>query len=193
MATIGFGQLINEVALIKAHENDSIYLVFHRELHHIPSINIFNELFIPNAKVESRPLMELETLPKGIPLYNAQIIKGESSAVFLAFNNCKIHVGNTYTFKLFQFDWGKIKLVKSADISRLKTLHPIESYQKEKKQNGVFALAFTLTLFFVLGAGLEPARPKEHRILSPACLPIPPSEHLIYRTDKSGNLYSSGR
>lgn len=29
----------------------------------------------------------------------------------------------------------------------------------------------------VLGAGLEPARPYEHRILSPACLPIPPSEH----------------
>jgi site-specific DNA recombinase len=30
----------------------------------------------------------------------------------------------------------------------------------------------------VLGAGLEPARPNEHRILSPACLPIPPSEQL---------------
>ena len=28
----------------------------------------------------------------------------------------------------------------------------------------------------VLEAGLEPARPKEHRILSPACLPIPPLE-----------------
>ena len=28
----------------------------------------------------------------------------------------------------------------------------------------------------VLGAGLEPARPYRHRILSPACLPIPPSE-----------------
>jgi hypothetical protein len=26
-------------------------------------------------------------------------------------------------------------------------------------------------------AGLEPARPKEHRILSPACLPIPPHQH----------------
>ena len=31
----------------------------------------------------------------------------------------------------------------------------------------------------VLEAGLEPARPKEHRILSPACLPIPPLEHLF--------------
>ena len=29
----------------------------------------------------------------------------------------------------------------------------------------------------VLEAGLEPARPEEHRILSPACLPIPPLEH----------------
>ena len=138
LATVGFGQLINEGTLIKAHENDSIYLVFHRELHHIPSINILNELFIPNAKVESRPLMELETLPKGSPLYNAQIIKGESSAVFLAFNNCKIHVGNTYTFNLFQFDWGKIKLVKPADISHLKTLHPIELYQKEKISPEIF-------------------------------------------------------
>ena len=34
---------------------------------------------------------------------------------------------------------------------------------------------------FVLEAGLEPARPKEHRILSPACLPIPPLEHLFYK------------
>jgi hypothetical protein len=41
----------------------------------------------------------------------------------------------------------------------------------------------------VPGAGLEPARPKEHRILSPACLPIPPSGHLIYPTNKSGNLF----
>ncbi len=29
----------------------------------------------------------------------------------------------------------------------------------------------------VLEAGLEPARPNGHRILSPACLPIPPLEH----------------
>ena len=28
----------------------------------------------------------------------------------------------------------------------------------------------------VLEAGLEPARPEGHRILSPACLPIPPLE-----------------
>ena len=31
----------------------------------------------------------------------------------------------------------------------------------------------------VLEAGLEPARPKGHRILSPACLPIPPLEHKL--------------
>ena len=34
---------------------------------------------------------------------------------------------------------------------------------------------------FVLEAGLEPARPKEHRILSPACLPIPPLEQATER------------
>lgn len=28
----------------------------------------------------------------------------------------------------------------------------------------------------VLGAGIEPARSCEHRILSPACLPIPPPQ-----------------
>ncbi len=44
----------------------------------------------------------------------------------------------------------------------------------------------------VLEAGLEPARPEEHRILSPACLPIPPLELLIYRTDKSGHSTRAG-
>ncbi len=33
----------------------------------------------------------------------------------------------------------------------------------------------------VLEAGLEPARPYRHRILSPACLPIPPLERLKNR------------
>ena len=37
-----------------------------------------------------------------------------------------------------------------------------------------------MTLSKVLEAGLEPARPKEHRILSPACLPIPPLEQMFY-------------
>lgn len=32
---------------------------------------------------------------------------------------------------------------------------------------------------FVLEAGLEPARPNGHKILSLACLPIPPLEQLI--------------
>ena len=31
-----------------------------------------------------------------------------------------------------------------------------------------------LRTIYVPEAGLEPARPEEHRILSPACLPIPP-------------------
>ncbi len=43
-----------------------------------------------------------------------------------------------------------------------------------------------LRILKVLEAGLEPARPKEHRILSPACLPIPPLEHLFFiRTGKN--------
>ena len=32
---------------------------------------------------------------------------------------------------------------------------------------------------FVLKAGLEPARTNVHWILSPACLPIPPLEHIF--------------
>ena len=40
-----------------------------------------------------------------------------------------------------------------------------------------------MALSKVLEAGLEPARPKEHRILSPACLPIPPLEHLSFIKD----------
>ena len=47
---------------------------------------------------------------------------------------------------------------------------------EEKDRARVAALALTLALSFVLGAGLEPARANAHRILSPACLPIPPSE-----------------
>ena len=37
-----------------------------------------------------------------------------------------------------------------------------------------------LRTIFVPEAGLEPARPEEHRILSPACLPIPPLGHPVY-------------
>ena len=54
----------------------------------------------------------------------------------------------------------------------LSKLHSISSKQK----NQVFRLGFFSS---VLGAGLEPARPNGHRILSPACLPIPPSEHPV--------------
>jgi hypothetical protein len=45
MTTVGFGQLINEGALIKAHENDSIYLVFHRELHYRTNLKVTNTSF----------------------------------------------------------------------------------------------------------------------------------------------------
>ncbi len=50
---------------------------------------------------------------------------------------------------------------------------------KKKTRVRNIALALFLTLVFVLGAGLEPARANAHRILSPACLPIPPSEHPV--------------
>ena len=64
---------------------------------------------------------------------------------------------------------------------------PALSKELGHKKTGKFRVK-TKNSGSVLGAGLEPARPKEHRILSPACLPIPPSEHLIYQTDKSGSL-----
>ncbi len=46
-------------------------------------------------------------------------------------------------------------------------------YNNKKKP-----LCFKNKEVFVLEAGLEPARPDGHRILSPACLPIPPLEQL---------------
>ena len=45
-----------------------------------------------------------------------------------------------------------------------------------------------LRTIYVPEAGLEPARPEEHRILSPACLPIPPLEQLFVRTEQTGSL-----
>ena len=33
--------------------------------------------------------------------------------------------------------------------------------------------------YFVFGAGIEPARANAHKILSLACLPIPPPEHTL--------------
>jgi hypothetical protein len=44
------------------------------------------------------------------------------------------------------------------------------------------------TGLLVLETGLEPVRPEEHRILSPACLPIPPLEQLFVRTEQTGSL-----
>ena len=42
------------------------------------------------------------------------------------------------------------------------------NYGKTKKRSNFHLISF------VPGAGLEPARPRSHWILSPACLPIPP-------------------
>ena len=44
------------------------------------------------------------------------------------------------------------------------------SYLKIQKKGS----HFSITSFSVPGAGLEPARPNGHKILSLACLPIPP-------------------
>ena len=52
----------------------------------------------------------------------------------------------------------------------------IKGLEKNKKKKGDKLSDVSLQ---VLEAGLEPARPKEHRILSPACLPIPPLERLF--------------
>ena len=49
-----------------------------------------------------------------------------------------------------------------------------------------FNLPKLFLFFFVLGAGVEPARANAHRILSPACLPVPPSEQNF--TNMSKNL-----
>tara|TARA_Y100000766_G_scaffold248280_1_gene229977 strand:+ start:51 stop:218 length:168 start_codon:yes stop_codon:yes gene_type:complete len=38
--------------------------------------------------------------------------------------------------------------------------------------------------FRVPEAGLEPARPDGHKILSLACLPIPPLGHLLFQVKK---------
>lgn len=40
--------------------------------------------------------------------------------------------------------------------------------------------------FRVPQAGLEPAQPKGHRILSPACLPIPPPGQISIEERKTG-------
>ena len=47
----------------------------------------------------------------------------------------------------------------------------INRLQREKTKKGNNLSNASLN---VPGAGLEPARPNGHRILSPACLPIPP-------------------
>ena len=47
--------------------------------------------------------------------------------------------------------------------------------------------------FVVPQAGLEPARPNGHRILSPACLPIPPPRHPLLRKKLSGKRDSNSQ
>ena len=73
----------------------------------------------------------------------------------------------------FQF---KKNEVRTADINPL--LLKIASVNKGLKGNKKRDKSKKSDLSrLVLKAGLEPARPNGHRILSPACLPIPPLEH----------------
>ncbi len=58
----------------------------------------------------------------------------------------------------------------------LKTVFHKKTLQNQKR----------LRRAFVLEAGLEPARPKGHWILSPTCLPIPPLERGFYIERKTG-------
>ncbi len=59
------------------------------------------------------------------------------------------------------------------------------SVRMKKTRVRNITLALFLTLVLVLGAGVEPARANAHRILSPACLPIPPSEHPVCEQKRS--------
>ncbi len=50
----------------------------------------------------------------------------------------------------------------------------VNAKTRMKKNRVETSLSLCFSLCFVPGAGLEPAQPNGHRILSPACLPIPP-------------------
>ena len=63
----------------------------------------------------------------------------------------------------------KARTVKNGQSYKVRVEAPSQVFLRKKASVETEAL--------VLEAGLEPARPEEHRILSPACLPIPPLEH----------------
>ncbi len=77
-------------------------------------------------------------------------------------------------------------------VNELFSYFPLFKMVLVEKKKGTIAENLLLPPF-VLGAGLEPARPYRHRILSPACLPIPPSERTkkyIVRLEKSKRRYN---
>lgn len=101
----------------------------------------------------------------------------------------KMILGSILTEKLI-FDGEKYRTLEFREVVKLICRNTKGFRESEIKKGG----SSSETSRYVPGAGLEPARPEEHRILSPACLPIPPSGHLIYLTDKSGKLFQlSGR
>ena len=112
--------------MVKPIDDDRIYLVFNRELYHIPNMEVFNNLFIANAKINELPAIAFELLPKAGILYNARIIKGEgSSAIFLQHYDFKQHIANPETFDALQFDWNKVVTVSNEELIQLLTKKPI--------------------------------------------------------------------
>ena len=69
---------------------------------------------------------------------------------------------------------------------------PAVSKELGHKKTGKFRVK-TKNSGSVLEAGLEPARPNGHKILSLACLPIPPLEHHPHSddSDKSASEWDS--
>ena len=75
-----------------------------------------------------------------------------------------------YKYKIFYFT---IKLKMKTVYTKISACHHCPKMKK---------LSITkLQRVLVPRAGLEPARPYEHRILSPACLPVPPPGHNLER------------
>ena len=74
---------------------------------------------------------------------------------------------------LYDFKNGNYRTLRTNSIF---DLIPLFSTDSKGKKKGTNSKNMSLSRS-VLRAGLEPARPDGHRILSPACLPIPPPEH----------------
>lgn len=139
--TISFSQELGEGSLVKSIENDEIYLIFNRELHHIFDMDSFNNLFIENPKLEIYPAVELEMLPRGDTLKGVRLIKGSGAAIYLQYNYVKLHISTPEAFNTLQFDWSKIVVVNDEELFQYTTKKPIiinSSDTKEKDTWGYY-------------------------------------------------------